>query len=57
MGEIILHQYARSPFSEKVRLAFGFKGLPWRSVEIPALAPKPDLTFNIRASSDRLSIG
>lgn len=43
MTEIILHHYPRSPFSEKVRLAFGAKGIDWRSVEIPVIAPKPDL--------------
>lgn len=33
-----------SPFAEKVRLIFGFKGLPWSSVMIPSIMPKPDLT-------------
>ena len=42
MSELILHHYERSPFSEKIRLIFGFKGLAWRSVEIPAIMPKPD---------------
>ncbi|MGD0189964.1 MAG: glutathione S-transferase family protein [Rhizomicrobium sp.] len=41
--EIILHNFATSPFSEKVRLAFGIKKLAWRSVEIPSMLPKPDL--------------
>ncbi len=41
--EIILHNFASSPFSEKVRLVFGIKALAWRSVEIPSLLPKPDL--------------
>src|ERR1700722_9724025 len=40
--EIILHNFATSPFSEKVRLVFGMKGLAWRWVEIPSLLPKPD---------------
>lgn len=43
MAEIILHQYARSPFSEKVRIAFGIKDAAWRAVEIPVMMPKPDL--------------
>lgn len=43
MAEIILHHYDRSPFSEKVRLAFGRKGIAWRSVQIPRWLPKPDL--------------
>ncbi|HVV42021.1 MAG TPA: glutathione S-transferase family protein [Nitrobacter sp.] len=42
--DIILHHYPRSPFAEKVRVAFGLKGVNWRSVEQPRLAPKPDLT-------------
>jgi glutathione S-transferase len=41
--EIIFHHYWTSPFSEKVRLVFGIKGLRWRSVEIPNMMPKPDL--------------
>ena len=41
--EIIFHNYATSPFSEKVRVVFGMKGLKWRSVEIPNMMPKPDL--------------
>jgi glutathione S-transferase len=44
MNEIILHHYETSPYSEKVRLGFGLKGLAWRSVETPAMMPKPDLT-------------
>src|ERR1700722_14133482 len=39
--EIIFHNFATSPFSEKVRLVFGMKSLPWRSVEIPSMLPKP----------------
>jgi glutathione S-transferase len=41
--EIIFHHYWTSPFSEKVRLAFGLKGLAWRSVEQPTIMPKPHL--------------
>jgi glutathione S-transferase len=41
--DIILHHYPASPFSEKVRVAFGIKQLAWRSVEIPNMMPKPDL--------------
>ncbi len=41
MAEFILHHYASSPFSEKVRLAFGLKGLAWRSVEVAAVPPRP----------------
>lgn len=43
MGEIILHHYDTSPFSEKVRLMLGIKGLAWRSVIQPVIMPKPDL--------------
>lgn len=39
--DIIFHNFATSPFSEKVRLVFGIKKLAWRSVEIPSLLPKP----------------
>lgn len=41
--EIIFHNYPNSPFSEKVRVAFGIKGLSWRSVIQPVIMPKPDL--------------
>ena len=41
MSSIILHHYPLSPFSEKVRLALGLKGLAWRSVEIPPAPPRP----------------
>ena len=44
MAEIILHHYPLSPYSEKVRLAMGLKGLSWRSVEIPVWTPRPLLT-------------
>jgi len=42
-SEIILHGYPLSPFSEKVRLALGLKGLAYRSVTVPVWMPKPDL--------------
>lgn len=41
--ELVLHHYPRSPFAEKVRVAFGLKGLRWRSVIQPRIAPKPQL--------------
>lgn len=44
MSELILHHYPTSPFAEKARLLLGFKGLSWRSVNIPPMMPKPDLT-------------
>jgi len=43
MSEIILHQFAASPFSEKLRLVLGFKGLAYKSIEVPAIMPKPDV--------------
>jgi glutathione S-transferase len=42
--DIILHHYPTSPYAEKVRIALGIKGLAWRSVIIPVIMPKPDLT-------------
>jgi glutathione S-transferase len=44
MPEPILHHYDFSNYSEKARLALGYKGLAWRSVTIPPVAPKPELT-------------
>lgn len=44
MSGLILHHYDFSNFAEKARLMLGFKGLAWRGVEIPPIAPKPKLT-------------
>lgn len=44
MTDIILHHYPASPFAEKIRAIMGYKKLDWRSVDIPAVMPKPDLT-------------
>jgi glutathione S-transferase len=43
MNDIVLHHYAGSPFSEKVRLVLGLKGLRWHSVDVPSIMPKPDV--------------
>lgn len=43
MTQLILHHYQTSPFAEKIRLMLGYKNLPWKSVIIPAIMPKPDL--------------
>ena len=43
MSELILHHYAASPFSEKVRLVLGYKGLAWKSVTVPIVLPRPDV--------------
>jgi glutathione S-transferase len=44
MAELILHHYPASPFAEKIRSILGYKDLAWRSVLIPVIMPKPDLT-------------
>jgi glutathione S-transferase len=44
MREVILHHYWESPYAEKIRRILGFKRLAWRSVVIPVVMPKPDLT-------------
>jgi glutathione S-transferase len=43
MNDIILHHFASSPFSEKIRLILGYKKLPWKSVLVPPILPKPDV--------------
>jgi glutathione S-transferase len=43
MSELILHHYDASPFSEKIRLILGRKGLAWRSALQPNVMPKPEL--------------
>ena len=43
MAEIVLHHYDTSPFSEKVRVMLGIKGVAWRSVIQPVIMPKPEL--------------
>jgi glutathione S-transferase len=42
--EPILHHFDWSPYAEKVRVLFGLKQLAWRSVQVPMVLPKPDLT-------------
>lgn len=44
MSEIIFHQYAMSPFSEKIRKVLALKNLEYREVDQPAWMPKPHLT-------------
>lgn len=43
MHDLIFHHYPNSPFSEKIRLVFGFKQLQWKSVIVPVILPKPDV--------------
>ncbi|TKB50619.1 glutathione S-transferase family protein [Ferrimonas sediminicola] len=38
---LILHHYALSPFSEKIRLILGASGLPWHSLLVSPLPPRP----------------
>jgi glutathione S-transferase len=40
---LVLHQYAASPFSEKIRKVLAYKRLSWFAVEQPNMMPKPDL--------------
>jgi len=40
---LVLHHYEGSPFSEKIRLILGYKGLDWYGVHIPEIMPKPDV--------------
>jgi glutathione S-transferase len=43
MTEPVLHHYSFSPFAEKARTMLGFKHIPWKSVQIPHVLPKPDV--------------
>lgn len=43
MPDIILHHYALSPFSEKIRVMLGYTGLPWQSVIVREMPPRPEL--------------
>lgn len=38
---MILHHYPMSPFSEKVRLMYGYTGGEWQSVISPEMPPRP----------------
>lgn len=40
---MILHHYEMSPFSEKIRLMFGYAGLSWQSLISPEMPPRPKL--------------
>jgi glutathione S-transferase len=39
--QVYLHHYPASLFSEKIRLMLGYLGVPWRSVEISSIMPRP----------------
>ncbi len=43
MRDLILHHYPTSPFAEKIRRVLGYKKLPWKSVVIPTVMPKPEV--------------
>jgi glutathione S-transferase len=43
MTEPILHHYPFSPYAEKIRAILGYKGIAWKSVQIPPVMPKPDV--------------
>lgn len=43
MNDLVLHHYNESPYAEKIRALLGYKGLSWRSVMVPRIAPKPDM--------------
>ena len=45
MAEIILHHYAQSPYSQKVRSYLGYKGLNWRSHLVPWVPPRDELNL------------
>jgi glutathione S-transferase len=42
-SDIILHHFDPSPFSEKIRIVFGFKKIAWKSCLISRIMPRPDL--------------
>jgi glutathione S-transferase len=44
MQDLFLHNYDLSPFSQKAFKMLALKKLAWHSVEMPMIAPKPDLT-------------
>src|SRR5690606_34772850 len=41
LTDIVLHNYAFSPFSEKIRTTLGLKRIAWRSVAVAPLPPRP----------------
>lgn len=43
MSDLILHHYAMSPFSEKIRKMLGYGQLNWQSVVIREMPPRPQL--------------
>jgi glutathione S-transferase len=43
MAELILHHYAMSPFSEKIRAMLGYTDQAWQSVTVREFPPRPHL--------------
>ena len=43
MSELILHHYALSPFSQKIRSMLGYTGLAWQSALTREMPPRPGL--------------
>lgn len=43
MSDLILHHYWGSPYAEKIRRIFAYKGMRWRSLETPPVPPRPSL--------------
>jgi glutathione S-transferase len=44
MSDIILHHYALSPYSQKLRSLLGYKRFAWRSASVPMVPPRPELS-------------
>ncbi|OHY82897.1 glutathione S-transferase family protein [Marinobacter sp. AC-23] len=44
MPDLILYNYALSPFSEKIRAMLGYANLPWCSVTVREMPPRPELS-------------
>lgn len=40
---VILHHFEVSPLAEVIRLIFGFKRIPWKSVVVSRILPRPEL--------------
>lgn len=43
MADFILHHYAMSPFSEKIRVMLGYTDRSWQSVQVREFPPRPNL--------------
>lgn len=43
LSDLILYQYALSPFSEKIRAMAGYCGVSWCAVDVTSAPPRPEL--------------